>query len=383
MWFSRSLAARLLTRLFGHYIENVNSDDIQVRLREGDIQLHSLRLRHDAFDGLNLPVDVVSGKLTKLVLHIPWTRISSEPSLFEAEELHVVLRPRNFRRGWDAGADRQRRRAAKQRGLDAFERARAAQATESEAQGMTESWVQSILNNLQLKVAKVHVVLEAAEGVERPFTVGFKWDSLSLVSTDADGMERFLTTVADVMHKRLALTGLQVYVDHGSHSEGAQPHRFLLEPCRLDFRLRMLSRASKDRSQPRYSIDGVLGSVTFALMRQQYVSLLELLDLFTNFNKQVRYARFRPQGASPTAAPRRWWRFAYACVVGHIRDKRRSEAEWYWWYRTYLKARYLELYPKTQSKPGPQPEERLLLQSIEAETSVADLVAWRQAVYDR
>ena len=64
MWFSKSIAARIITRLFGQYIENINTSDINVRLREGDIELNSLQLRRDAFDGLNLPVDVESGSLS-------------------------------------------------------------------------------------------------------------------------------------------------------------------------------------------------------------------------------------------------------------------------------------------------------------------------------
>ena len=66
---------------------------------------------------------------------------------------------------------------------------------------------------------------------------------------------------------------------------------------------------------------------------------------------QVRYARFRPQGISPKEDPRRWWKFAYASVLGHIRDKRRNESTWYWWYREHLKERYIELHQRTQKKP--------------------------------
>ena len=71
-------------------------------------------------------------RLARLELKIPWTRISSEPSVFDVEELVIVLKPRNFRQGWDAKEAKRRQAAAKQHVIDNFERARAAQAAETD-----------------------------------------------------------------------------------------------------------------------------------------------------------------------------------------------------------------------------------------------------------
>ena len=64
----------------------------------------------------------------------------------------------------------------------------------------------------------------------------------------------------------------------------------MLEPCSLEFGLQMRSRASRAHAEPRYTVRGVLDFIKFGLTRMQYVSALELLDVFTNFSKQVAFA---------------------------------------------------------------------------------------------
>ena len=88
---------------------------------------------------------------------------------------------------------------------------------------MTESWVQSIINNMQLRIKNVHIRLHVGHevGVERPFVVGLMWSSLSVSSTNEEGLQVFLTEVKEVMFKQLAISKLALYVDalKESHSE--------------------------------------------------------------------------------------------------------------------------------------------------------------------
>lgn len=68
-----SLAANLLNRLLGSYVENFDPAQLNVGIWSGDVKLKNLKLRKDCLDSLDLPIDVKSGILGDLVLTVPWS----------------------------------------------------------------------------------------------------------------------------------------------------------------------------------------------------------------------------------------------------------------------------------------------------------------------
>lgn len=69
----------VLVRLFGKYIDGLNSDHLSVSLRHGTIELTDLRLKLSALDGLNLPVTVKAGFIKRLSVHFKITQLASSP----------------------------------------------------------------------------------------------------------------------------------------------------------------------------------------------------------------------------------------------------------------------------------------------------------------
>lgn len=52
----------------------------QLSLWEGDAVFHNLDLDLEVLEQeLNLPFSFVSGHINELLIHVPWTRINSEP----------------------------------------------------------------------------------------------------------------------------------------------------------------------------------------------------------------------------------------------------------------------------------------------------------------
>lgn len=56
-----SIAASLLSRYLGKYVEGLEKDNINVSLGEGDLVLENLTLRKEALDDLELPITVRAG----------------------------------------------------------------------------------------------------------------------------------------------------------------------------------------------------------------------------------------------------------------------------------------------------------------------------------
>ena len=95
--FASSLSSplfSLLDRLLGPYIANLSRDRMRVGVWSGHVDLSDLLLRSDALDGLELPVQLSRGRIGRLQLRVPWSRLRSEPAelILEDVELEVYLR---------------------------------------------------------------------------------------------------------------------------------------------------------------------------------------------------------------------------------------------------------------------------------------------------
>lgn len=56
--------------------------------------MNNLRIRENALDDLDLPVQLVYGHLGKFVLQIPWKSIYSQPVVAQIEDLFLLVSPK-------------------------------------------------------------------------------------------------------------------------------------------------------------------------------------------------------------------------------------------------------------------------------------------------
>jgi len=66
-----SLVANLLNRFLGMYVRNFDPKQLNVGIWSGDVTLRNLELRREALDQFHLPLNVVEGHVSSLVLKIP------------------------------------------------------------------------------------------------------------------------------------------------------------------------------------------------------------------------------------------------------------------------------------------------------------------------
>ncbi|XP_075230064.1 vacuolar protein sorting 13B isoform X2 [Lycorma delicatula] len=78
------------------YIKNFRIQDAQVSLWEGDGVFHNLDLDLEVLEQeLNLPFSFVSGHINELLIHVPWTRINSEPVRITINTIECVMKLRS------------------------------------------------------------------------------------------------------------------------------------------------------------------------------------------------------------------------------------------------------------------------------------------------
>ena len=92
MFGSKELVANLLREHVGKYI-NVDPDNVAVSLWSGKVELEDLALKTDALQALNLPVKVVDGRVRKLSLAIPWSKLSTEAVVLSIEDIFCTVEP--------------------------------------------------------------------------------------------------------------------------------------------------------------------------------------------------------------------------------------------------------------------------------------------------
>ena len=59
----------------------------------GIIDLKDLNLKKTLFSKLNIPIELVIGKINKLFVKVPWQALSSRPVQLEVIGLHLLVKP--------------------------------------------------------------------------------------------------------------------------------------------------------------------------------------------------------------------------------------------------------------------------------------------------
>ena len=88
------LVSQILQRILGQYVENIDTDMLNISVWKGELTLENLRLKRGALDALNIPVTVTRGILGKIVLKIPWSRLKTESVIADVYDIIVVARPK-------------------------------------------------------------------------------------------------------------------------------------------------------------------------------------------------------------------------------------------------------------------------------------------------
>ena len=89
-----SLVANLLNRFLGMYVRNFDPKQLNVGIWSGDVKLRNLELRKEALDQFHLPLNVVEGHISSLVLQIPWSNLRGKPVRINIEDVFLLAAPK-------------------------------------------------------------------------------------------------------------------------------------------------------------------------------------------------------------------------------------------------------------------------------------------------
>jgi vacuolar protein sorting-associated protein 13A/C len=408
-----SLVANLLNRFLGMYVRNFDPKQLNIGIWSGDVTLRDLELRREALDQFHLPLNVVEGHISSLVLKIPWSNLRGAPVRISIEDVFLLAAPKEEQE-FNAEEEEKRTHAVKMEKLDSAELLKErntegmSQEEQQKQQSFTAALTTTIIDNVQIQVKNVHIRYEdALSDPGHPFAAGLTLQELSAVSTDENWKPTWVAGSSATTHKLATLGSLAMYWDtdaklfgSGAGEESAaeqtpdhkeilakfrelivkddspavKEHQFILKPVSGRAGLEMDKSGKHDR--PKMKARLLFNELGFVLDDKQYRDALMLVDLFHYFIRHQEYKKLQPK-SRPKEDPRAWLVFAGNAVLDRIHEKNRR---WSWEYlaeRRDDRKAYIKLFKKKKREEKLSPEETQELDGLEHKLSYEDLRFWR------
>ncbi|KAG8198773.1 hypothetical protein JTE90_007083 [Oedothorax gibbosus] len=329
------VVAYALNKYLGRYVEDLDSEQLNVGIFSGTVHLTDLHLKAEALAGLDLPIEVKGGCIGKIAIDIPWTSLYYDPVLVHVEEVLVLAGPTADRKH-DPEKDKRLSRAHKNRRLEDA-RPSDAEATGDRPRGFMENLVTTIVNNVQVSVQNVHIRYEDGVSTSGTLACGLVLQNLTAVTTNSKWKATQIDAEATSLFKLLKVESLSLYwnpqcptntlVKAQLNSDGwktllrkglatfsinGEDFDFIVKPVSL--KTKMILNKSNEAKVPKLLLDFVLQDAASQLSREQFVSIFELSKAFEVMALNQRFRKYF-RGLSLKGHAADYWRDAYNAVT--------------------------------------------------------------------
>eukprot|EP01133_Synstelium_polycarpum_P012231 gene12231-14325_t len=394
-----TLAASLLTRYLGEYLDDLSKDNVKLSFMSGDALLQDVRIKHSALQRIFPNIVIKHAVVRKLSLHIPWNQLEGIYVLaapgqdfdeqyyrkqFQDEKqqkllLHELLRSKSG--GGGAAHDGQGKGEDKS-------------AMEDDSSSFGGRLLATVIDNLQLYIDSVHIRFED-ELSNGPFAVGLTLSSLVAESTDEHWTPSFLKKESSVVHKLIDMRDLAVYWSSNAQPlsyantadlagqlaamvRGEGDLSYVLPP--LSSRLKaVLNKSLVNPTLPKYTVQLALEDAQLSLSDAQYQDATDIMERLSLFRKSIEFRADRPL-VSAKAAPRQWWAYAINAIRGriHTAHYRRSWTHLFEFLRD--KKEYIKLF-KRHKRATIHAAERTRMESLEWKLSLEHIILFRNLAF--
>ncbi|XP_014665862.1 PREDICTED: vacuolar protein sorting-associated protein 13D-like [Priapulus caudatus] len=406
------LAAWVFNTYVGEYLENLNTDQLSIGLLRGAVELENLPLKRDALKKFDLPLEVKAGFVGKIGLHIPLTKLRSEPWVITIDKLYLVAGPLENDE-YDDKKEDATEQAAKQAQLSALDKQwrDAHNVTVEQDEGYGASWwsvgtslTTNIMENLQLRISDVHIRYENSDIYPgHTLACGITISALSAQSTDENWEPKFVTRdAANMMLKLVELQDFSIYWDTNASligdlsmpeltthmqrpistdhaQQGAAQHEYILQPVSAQAKLRRNCSVLPLRSRvtPRITCDLVMDRMQLNIGEPQYRSMIAWMKEYDRFERSRQYRRWRPVvNVKDSAAT--WWKFCMTSVLHTITNRNRRCTKNFMLQRARTNVQYVHTYANQLSGKQTDTSGQKLIEDVEAELTFQELKILRE-----
>ncbi|XP_029418619.1 vacuolar protein sorting-associated protein 13B isoform X3 [Nannospalax galili] len=183
-----SYVTPILMSYVNRYIKNLKPSDLQLSLWGGDVVLSKLELKLDVLEQeLKLPFTFLSGHIHELRIHVPWTKLGSEPVVITINTMECILKLKDgIQDDHESCGSNSTNRSTTENTKSSIKPRRIQQAAPTDPD-LPPGYVQSlirrvvnnvniVINNLILKYVEDDIVLSVNITSAECYTVGELWD---------------------------------------------------------------------------------------------------------------------------------------------------------------------------------------------------------------
>ena len=365
------IVANVLESHLGQYLE-LSDTNISFGSK---ISLKNVRLKESAFSEMGLPIKISHGKVSNLLINIPWTSLFTSSTTILLEELHLLMVP-STSVNYDENEEQASKLDLKRRQLQRAEDARAlmeAQKEEdkdskengdkkkdNESDGFVQKLIANVIKNLEVTINKVHLRYEDKNpnsDARKPFAAGITLDNLVLKSSEiGDKSEGKLKLFGKVVE----LSSFAVYwKPHATLYSTKELHRanddeisnlfnegiaskdnkvrgmkYLLGPIDSEAELTWcLKPENFDYRYPEIDFNIKMNVLNISLTKYQYQDFLVLAQTFEFMSRGSTFRKYKARHQLENlpnyiGKSKELWKFAFDCV--HEEEVARRINNWSW-----------------------------------------------------
>ncbi|XP_071410193.1 intermembrane lipid transfer protein VPS13B isoform X5 [Pithys albifrons albifrons] len=222
-----SYVTPILMSYVNRYIKNLKPSDLQLSLWGGDVVLSKLELKLDVLEQeLKLPFTFLSGHIHELRIHVPWTKLGSEPVVITINTMECILKLKDGAQQEDheSCGSSSTNRSTTESTKSAVKPRRVQQSTSPDPD-LPPGYVQSlirrvvnnvniVINNLILKYVEDDIVLSVNITSAECYTVDEFWDRAFMDISATDLVLRKMINFSDCtvcLDKRNASGKIEFY----------------------------------------------------------------------------------------------------------------------------------------------------------------------------
>ncbi|KAI0218945.1 Vacuolar protein sorting-associated protein 13 [Massospora cicadina] len=367
-----SVIANVLNKFLGDYVENFQSNQLNIAIWNGDVKLKNLRLKKEALYKLRLPLEFREGFLGELTLKIPWHNLKNLPVRVIISNVYLLISPKD-EVDLDPKEEEEKAQRLKLKKLETFELLKTKENLETQEDSLknasfTNQLITKIVDNLQVSIKNIHLRYEDnLSNDSQPFAIGLTLSEISAISTDENWQQALTNQSSEIIRKLLTLKSLSVYWDTDARSLGGKPideainifmdeipkadghsqHQFVLKPVSASGKLVLNQIYQQDKPKATAGLN--FDEISFSLDDEQTRDLMLAATRFDFVMRKQNYVQHHPpRHLSYKAGAKDWFRFAIRCVLNEIHARHR---QWTWEYfaeRRDDRKRYIDLYTKVQ-----------------------------------
>ncbi|KAM7420184.1 hypothetical protein PAMA_014745 [Pampus argenteus] len=276
-----SYVTPLLMSYVNKYIKNLKPSDLQLSLWGGDVVLSKLDLKLDVLEQeLKMPFTFMSGHIHELRIHVPWTKLGSEPVVITINTMECILKLRDGAQDDHESGSSSTSRSVSDSSKAVAKPRRLQQAAPSDPD-LPPGYVQSLIrrvvnnvnivvNNLILKYVEDDIVLSVNITSAECYTVDDIWERAFMDITAPELVLRKVINFADCtvcLDKRNASGKIEFYQDP------------LLYKCSFRTRLHFTYDNINSKIPAVIKIQTMVESLKLSITDQQLPMFIRILEL--------------------------------------------------------------------------------------------------------